>query len=592
MRVMAWRKPVGVLLCGTVMALLAAGPAAADDKMIEELKARLDKLEKQNEELRNKLTIPISGPYKPEPAEGKSITKIVDDYLKEKDAKKKAEEECKKAEKEAEKLAKEEEGYKVGSDLGLKVRWNPSQGLLFETEKKDFVSHIGFFMQWDTVSWTQNKALRLPTQVGPLEDGTFFRRIRPLWDGTAWETVEWNVILALEQVQGSFSNVNPQAAPNTPTSISGAVNANINVDEVWAGVYGLPIIGRLRGGHMKVPQGLEGDMWSSSRCMTFQERAAYTDAFYNNFGTGVAAMNSFWCGPYGDRMTYQVMGYRDDNPRTNTGEDFGDGDYAITGRMTALLIDECEDRHFLHVGVSGTWRKAQRPGNDLGGTEPVVQFRARPELRDSIGGFDGDPVGIFPGDNSRLVDTGAILANSATVVGTELWYNLGPFNVMAEWAVARMNDAVVTTGSGRTARTVIADRTFNGGYVTVSYFLTGESQVYDHTYGRRGTFYIERPFTNFWAKWDEDHGVTMGLGAWEVAARYSYLNLNDGPIQGGVLQGLTLGLNWYLASNLKVQFEYLNNARWDKGGTGTVTGGAGNIPGTVQGFGTRLQIQF
>jgi hypothetical protein len=75
------------------------------------------------------------------------------------------------------------------------------------------------------VSWTQNKALRLPNQVGDLEDGTFFRRIRPLWDGTAWDTVEWNVILALEQVQGSFSNVNPtptppprSAARSTPTS--------------------------------------------------------------------------------------------------------------------------------------------------------------------------------------------------------------------------------------------------------------------------------------------------------------------------------------------------------------------------------------
>jgi phosphate-selective porin OprO/OprP len=326
--------------------------------------------------------------------------------------------------------------------------------------------------------------------------------------------------------------------------------------------------------------------------MTFNERAAYTDAFYNNFATGVAAMNSFWCGPYGDRATYQLMGYRDDNQRTNDGEDFGDGDYAVTGRVSALLIDSCEDRNFLHVGLSATWRKAQRTGNDLTG-QPVVDFRARPELRDSIGGFDGaGNNGVFPGDNNRLVDTGNITASAATVIGTELWYNLGPFNVMAEWAIAQMNGAVVPVTIGTKTTNVSGDRTFNGGYVTVSYFLTGESQVYDHTYGRRGTFYIDHPFTNFWAKWDEDHGVSMGLGAWEVAARYSYLNLNDGPIRGGVEQGVTIGLNWYLTNNLKVQFEYLTNQRWDKDGPGFVSGGAGNISGTVQGFGTRMQIQF
>jgi phosphate-selective porin OprO/OprP len=582
MRVLTWRKTVGVLICSTFMALMAAGSATADDKLIEELKARLDRLEKQNEELRTKLSAPVSAPYKAE-TDNKPITKIVDDYLKEKDAKKKAEDEAKKAHEAAEKAAKEEEGYKVGSDLGLKVRWNEKQGLIFETEKKDFVSHIGYFMMWDTMFWSQSPALRAGNQLGDLQDGTLFRRVRPLWDGYAWDFVEWNIILALEQVQGAFTNVNPTGAPNSANQVSGVVNSNINLDEVWAGVYGLPIIGRLRGGHLKVCQGLEGNQWSSSRCMTFMENAAYTDAFYNIFATGIQQCNSAWCGPYGDRLTWQSMVYRDDNPRTNTGEDFGDGDYGATARVTALLIDDCEDRHFLHVGLSGTWRKAQRANNDLGG-QPLVQFRARPEQRDSIGGFDGVPNnGVFPGNNSRMVDTGAIQADAATVIGSELWYNLGPFNVMAEWAVAQMNNAVVTVNG----KTVNGDLTFHGGYVTVSYFLTGESQAYDHTFGRRAFTYIDRPFSNFWLKWDDEHGITSGLGAWEIAARYSYLNLNDGPVQGGVLQGTTFGLNWYLNNNFKIQFEYVHDSRWSK-----ASGGSGNNAGGVDGFGTRMQIQF
>jgi phosphate-selective porin OprO/OprP len=572
-RMGVWRRALGALVCCGGILLLANGPVrAADDKVLAELLQRLEKLEKQNQELQDRLAgMSAPGAGKAQEQEKKALHKAIEEYQKDKEKKKKQEDDAKKAKEEA-------EGYKIGTDLGLTARWRQEQGLWFETKNQDFVSHIGFYMQWDNVWFGQNGFLREPGQLGDLQDGTYFRRIRPLWDGRAWDFVEWNVILALEQVNGS--------------PINGG--ANINVDEMWAGVYGVPIIGRIRGGHLKINQGLEGNQWSSSRSQTFLENASYTDAFYNIFGTGVQFCNSFLDdGRNGDRLTYQCSFYRDDNPRSNTGEDFGDGQYAVTGRVTGLLIDECQDRHFLHLGLSGTWRKAQAPGTDVSGAY-VERFSARPEQRDGIGGF-GD-ASTLPGDTSRMVDTGTILARSATVVGTELWYNLGSFNVMAEWGFAQMTDAqvVIPAGGGVPAHTVFGNRNFNGGYVTASYFLTGESMLYDHTYGRRGTFYIARPFTNAFLVRDENGGLAWGPGAWEVAARYSYLNLNDGPVRGGVMGGLTLGLNWYLNSNFKIQFQYLYNNRWDKVAVpgSSVTGAFGQVPGDVQGFATRMQIQF
>src|SRR5205823_2086747 len=110
----------------------------------------------------------------------------------------------------------------------------------------------------------------------------------------------------------------------------------------------------------------------------------------------------------------------------NAGADFGDGEYAATGRLTGLPIDECEGRHLLHLGVSGTWRKAERP--DPGGADPqIVRFRARPSLRDAIGDFGTTSVGgipnelsptavPLPGNTSRLVDTGNVQADATTVV--------------------------------------------------------------------------------------------------------------------------------------------------------------------------------
>ena len=44
---------------------------------------------------------------------------------------------------------------------------------------------------------------------------------------------------------------------------------------------------------------------------------------------------------------------------------------------------------------------------------------------------------------------------------------------------------------------------------------------------------------------------------WELAARYSYLTLNDHNIHGGRLVDLTLGVNWYLNPNLRVMWNYV-----------------------------------
>ncbi len=57
----------------------------------------------------------------------------------------------------------------------------------------------------------------------------------------------------------------------------------------------------------------------------------------------------------------------------------------------------------------------------------------------------------------------------------------------------------------------------------------------------------EHEFRPFRSKW----------GAWEVAARLSYLDLNDGPIRGGEELNFTVGLNWYLRSNLRVMVNYV-----------------------------------
>jgi phosphate-selective porin OprO and OprP len=94
------------------------------------------------------------------------------------------------------------------------------------------------------------------------------------------------------------------------------------------------------------------------------------------------------------------------------------------------------------------------------------------------------------------------------------------------------------------------------------------------------------PYTPFWAVRGENGCKNWGIGAWEVAARYSHLNLDDanGLIRGGIMDGYTFGINWYLNANLKLQFEYVNDQRFHTA--------PGVIPGWVDGCGIRAQMAF
>jgi phosphate-selective porin OprO/OprP len=273
------------------------------------------------------------------------------------------------------------------------------------------------------------------------------------------------------------------------------------------------------------------------------------------------------------------MWYRPElNLHDNNGADFQDGRYGASGRLTALPIYQNEGRQLLHLGVSGTWREADKPdGAPQGGIAggDVVRFRARPGLRDAIGDFGTSPL---PGNSVRWVDTGVFFADGAAVLGTEFFSVLGPLSLQAEYAWTFVpNSSAVAGGPG-------TDLTFSGGYAQVSYFLTGENRVYDRRLGRLGSTYIASPFTNFWSVATGDGPICWGLGAWEIAARYNYLDLNDGFIRGGRLEELNVGVNWYLNPNWKIQFEYIHDRRYDLR--------PGLIPGDMDGLGIRTQFYF
>jgi len=561
------------------------------------MKARIERLERQNQELLLHLqrmqvapTSPAGTPPQavPSTAQGTSlgqaeVKKIVGDYLQEQDA-------AKKAAADAAKAKADDEGYKVGTDLKMSASWQ--NGLVLTTPNKDFSFHIGGWIQYDNVFWDQSPALLAapgsrPTMakqgvasgpvtggIGDLEDGTYFRRIRLMTDGVFFENYEYTLILALENDQYS----------------------TIGLDEFWVGAKDIPLIGTARLGHVKNASGFEGDMTASSRCMTFMERSSYSETIElnQNFVTGL------WLGDnyFDQRATYTFVAFRADQG-SSTGVYFGDGQYGMQGRLTALPIWEEDGRCWTHIGVSGGWRAN---GNNIG-TSPLrtIEIRARPELRDD------DPAGNPSGgqavpnaNDSRLVDTGVIAANSDWLLGLELCSVWGPFSVQAEYGFNWVEDATAIIPSAATPKgtplTSPQNYCFNGGYVQLAYTLTGENRAYDKRLGRLNTYYFgpQGPYNNAWWVRGDDGRYTFNWGAWEIAARYSYINLNDGAglnrIQGGTMNGFTAGLNWYLNTNLKFQFDYVYDQRSGLPGTD----GAANtvLPGSTRGLGMRMQLMY
>lgn len=272
--------------------------------------------------------------------------------------------------------------------------------------------------------------------------------------------------------------------------------------DVYIGLRNVPYVGNIRVGHIKEPFSLEAQ--TSSKYITFMERGL-PNALVPGRNTGVMVFDH----AFDQRMTWAVGVFRDAD---SFGDDPGhDGDYSYTGRVTFLPWYAAKGRKLVHLGAAYSHRSPQ---------DRTLRFRERPEAH------------LAP----RFVDTGNFAAKRVDLINLEAAMVHGPWSVQGEYVQAVV-DAVNATNV-----------CFQGFYVYASYFLTGEHRVYKRSAGR---FDRVKPKKNF--RWAGDRGP----GAWEVAARYSYLDLDNKAVHGGRLQDFTLGVNWYLNPNTRVMWNYV-----------------------------------
>lgn len=453
--------------------------------------------------------------------------------------------------KEKEDKEKEDKGYEVGSDLGMTASWK--NGLEIQSKNKDFRVHVGGRQQIDAV-WMGDSPNGYVNAGGVGDaDAVDFRRSRIRVDGEMYEFMEfaceWDFV---NSVNSSFT---PPATENNVINVPAPT-------DLWVRVKELPVVGSFQVGNMKEPIGLEHA--NSSRYLDFMERSynqdAYTGPFNNGFTPGMMIFDNW----NEKRGTWAAGVFK--NTQNAYAYDTGDGEYAVTGRVTYLpWYDEpSEGRYLLHVGMSGSYRDPD---------QNRLRIRSRGSLRNGPGAL-----------NPVFADTGFLGCDSQGLIGGEAALVYGPWLFQSEYMASIAQNCTgngATSVAGADLGTVIT----HGWYAETLVFLTGEHRAYDHG---RGAFTRVVPHENFYLVKDANGGHCWSYGAWQAGVRYSILDLRDPGLNGGYIQDWTIGLNWFLNPNMKWQFNYDYMIRDPQSAVVGVNPGQG----TVSGFGMRFAWDF
>jgi phosphate-selective porin OprO/OprP len=284
---------------------------------------------------------------------------------------------------------------------------------------------------------------------------------------------------------------------------SGTTDARPGFKDVYLGRRDVLGSFDLQAGQFTEPFSL--DEVTSSNNRTFLERAL-PNVFAPSRTDGVM-LSDMVC----ESVYWGAGVFRADTDGSGFAQSAGDGNYAVTTRVVFTPLYQDDGEELVHVGAGYSVR-------DTDG----VQFSQRPEAH------------LGP----RLVDTGMLAADDLDIGNIELACVFGAVHAEAEYFMA---DVGAPTGG--------MDADLDGAYLQVGYFLTGESRPYKRSEGA-----FDRVVPNH----DFKKG---GNGAMEIALRYSTLDLNDGAVvQGGELDDITLGFNWYFNPNMRLMFNYVHGS--------------------------------
>lgn len=313
----------------------------------------------------------------------------------------------------------------------------------------------------------------------------------------------------------------------------------VAVKDAYIQYLGVPKFAIITVGQQK--QNFSRELQESSNDMMFTERSLMNvlnaPTVDRAIGLNFEHFDKNWAakfGMYGDSIT----------PNTNTnlaGEGWG-----LSSRVTYAPI--LEKTKLIHLGVAGNYRT---PADD--GT--VAKNKALQLAYETTNMSNFDPI-----------NTSVKSVSDIKMLGLEAAAMYGPFSVGGEY-----------TRQWVDRKDKLSNLTFDGWYAEAAWTITGESRTY-----KNGNFTYLAPEKSF--------NFSKGQwGAWEVATRYSAVNLNSGSYLGGNMANITAALNWYINKNFRFQADYTRQLSIKNGVYTTTSGGN---PNNLDTFMLRAQVAF
>jgi phosphate-selective porin OprO/OprP len=368
-----------------------------------------------------------------------------------------------------------------------------------------------------------NSAATVPQR---LDDGVNVRRARIGVIGKFLSDWDYALIYDFGGASDGFDSTASVGGATVGFLPGGALSGIENAYLSYTGFK--PFGGKLaiEGGVMDLPYTL--DEASSSNDIPFMERAASgitaTNIAAGDFRSTFGARwytDRFWAGAYvTGPTTGAIHSASSINPPGTTEQ------YGTIARVAGQVLSG--DNYSLHIGGDAEWL-IQPPHNLIANTQTLT-LSDRPELRI---------------DPTTLVSTAAIAgASGAQVYSAEAAGTYGPLFFQGEYFWYNVD---------RNAFAPLPSLKFQGGYAEAAYVLTGESRRYNAGSASYGGIAPANPFSL----------SSGGWGAWEIAGRYSTIDLNDrlafaNGVAGGRQTIYTLALNWYVSRNVRLMLDYLH----------------------------------
>jgi phosphate-selective porin OprO/OprP len=189
------------------------------------------------------------------------------------------------------------------------------------------------------------------------------------------------------------------------------------------------------------------------------------------------------------------------------GQSFSTYKWQFASRIGWLPVNSPADNKVLHLGIN--YRYGQPKNGE-------IQLRSKPESNPS----------------PYFVSTGKFASTASNQVGYEIYYRSG------QWLFGSESYLHAFKSSTKD------DPVFRGGEFVATYLFNGGVRPYYNSTSIFGFVPVKKSI------------FKRGWGEFEAVLRYSFLNLNSGPVNGGKFWKITPMVNWYMSKDIRLELGY------------------------------------